>query len=62
MSLPRSRAFYGVLALLALVVIVAANAHLVVIAGASQPGCVEHLRPGETGRTQPGFSASGSSC
>lgn len=62
MNLLRSRVFYAAFALLALVLFVVANVHFVTVAGTSQPGCVEHVRPGQTGAAQQGFSAAGSSC
>ena len=59
MRLPRGRAFYLALALLALAIVALANAHLVMVAGTSQPPCVKHSKPGEAaGR----FGAAGSAC
>ncbi len=42
-------------------VILGANAHLAYVAFASQPGCVAHVRGGETPSTT-AFSAATSSC
>lgn len=44
-----------------LLLVVAANGHLVYVAVTSEPGCVEHRRPGETAGTR-GFSAARSAC
>ena len=45
-----------------ILLLTAANSHLVYVAFTSQPDCVVHLRPGE-GSAQPGhFSAAKSSC
>jgi hypothetical protein len=45
-----------------LVLVAAANAHLLYVASISQPSCVVHLRQGET-TNQPGrFAAADSSC
>ena len=45
-----------------LVLVAAANAHLLYVASLSQPSCVAHLRQGETAN-QPGrFAAAESSC
>ena len=45
-----------------LLLLTAANSHLVYVAFTSQPDCVAHLKPGE-GSAQPGhFSAAKSSC
>ncbi|MFA7588599.1 MAG: hypothetical protein WCY11_20840 [Novosphingobium sp.] len=62
MMLPRSRAFYITLALLALAIVVLANAHLVKVAASSQPECVEHVRPGEAGTAANRFGAARSAC
>lgn len=42
--------------------IVAANAHLLYVAMASQPDCVAHVRRGDGTGTDTGFSAATSSC
>ncbi|WP_196260141.1 hypothetical protein [Pelagibacterium limicola] len=41
------------------ILFVLANAHLVYVAFASQPACVDHLKPGHEA---PGFRAARSSC
>ena len=46
---------------LGLIVLAAANAHLVYVAVTSQPDCVAHLRQGE-GNGTTSFSAATSSC
>ncbi len=61
MKLPRTRNFYIGLALLALVLVVLANAHLVIVASTSQPVCVEHVKPGDMPSPQR-FSAAGTAC
>lgn len=47
---------------LGLLLLVAANGHLVYVATTSQPDCVDHVRQGETGATQGRFSAARSAC
>lgn len=44
---------------LALGVLIGANTHLVYVSVASQPECIPHLKPGQTGQ---GFTAARSSC
>jgi hypothetical protein len=56
----RSRTVLWLLTAAAIVAIVAANAHLVYVATASQPDCVAHVRQGERALRQ--FSAAQSSC
>ena len=43
-------------------VVVAANGHLVYVAISSQPDCVAHVRRGESVGTEDRFSAARSSC
>jgi hypothetical protein len=58
----RATLWVGLLIASGLVLVAAANAHLVYLASRSQPSCVAHLRPGET-TNQPGrFAAADSSC
>jgi hypothetical protein len=45
-----------------LLLVAAANTHLVYVAWTSQPECVAHLRPGESGEGRVEFSAAVSSC
>lgn len=45
-----------------LLLVVAANAHLVYIASSSQPPCVAHLRQGDTTNEPGRFAAAESSC
>ncbi len=59
MMLPSGRALYIALALLALAIAALANAHLVMVAGTTQPPCVKHNKPGEAAG---GFGAAGSTC
>ncbi len=56
----RSRAMLWLLAAIVIAAVIAANAHLVYVAIASQPDCVVHVRQGEGGPRQ--FSAAQSSC
>ena len=45
-----------------LLLLFAANGHLVYVAMTSQPDCVSHIRPCEAKATQSRFSAARSSC
>jgi hypothetical protein len=45
-----------------LIVLCAANAHLVYVAVATQPDCVSHLRSGEGKAERGSFSAAKSAC
>jgi hypothetical protein len=45
-----------------MLVVVAANGHLVYVAMTSQPDCVAHVRHGEGNSTQGRFGAAKSSC
>jgi hypothetical protein len=47
---------------LGVLLLVAANAHLVYVAMTSQPDCVDHVRRGEMAIPQARFSAARSSC
>jgi hypothetical protein len=53
----RARAIWSLVGA-GLLLVGAANAHLVYVALTSQPACVAHLRPGESG----GLSAARSAC
>lgn len=44
------------------VLLVAANGHLLYVAMTSQPDCVDHVRGGQTNENNAGFSAAKSSC
>jgi hypothetical protein len=46
----------------AVLLVAAANAHLVYVAATSQPECVSHLRPGDSGAARGSFSAAKSAC
>ena len=46
-SRTRTRLIVGLLVLAGLIVLGGANAHLLYVAVMSQPGCVDHVRPGE---------------
>jgi len=59
-SRTRTRLTVGLLVLIGLVVLVAANAHLLYVAVTSQPDCVDHVRPGEAGSGV--FGAAKSAC
>jgi hypothetical protein len=45
-----------------LVVVIAANAHLVYVAATSQPGCVGHLRRDDSGPNAGPYRAAQSAC
>lgn len=62
MRLPRSRTFFLMLAVTALVAILLANAHLVYVASTSQPECVAHAKADGTKRAPGVFGAAKSSC
>jgi hypothetical protein len=47
---------------LGLLLLAAANGHLVYVAMSSQPGCVDHLRQGDPGGDQNQFRAAKSAC
>jgi hypothetical protein len=47
---------------LSLLVLFAANGHLVYVAMTSQPDCVDHVRQGEMSAMQTRFSAARSAC
>lgn len=47
---------------LGLLLLFAANGHLVYVAMRSQPDCVDHVRTGDAGGTQNRFSAARSAC
>ncbi len=47
---------------LCLLLLFAANCHLVYVAMTSQPDCVDHIRHGEMNGTQSRFSAARSAC
>lgn len=51
-----------VLVAIGLIVVVAANAHLVYVAVTSQPDCVNHLRRDDAGPAAGPFRAAQSSC
>jgi uncharacterized membrane protein len=58
----RSITALWLLAAFVVVVILAANAHLVYVATTSQPACVSHIRQGEGSAERSRFSAAQSSC
>lgn len=45
-----------------ILVLVGANAHLIYVAVTSQPDCVAHVKPGESGGQGGAFSAAQSDC
>ena len=59
-----TRTVVGLSLLAALLLLVAANAHLVYVAVTSQPDCVDHVRQGDAGKgqVQGSFRAAKSSC
>ena len=62
MRLPRSRGFFLMLAAVALVAVLLANAHLVYVASTSQPACVAHAKADGTSHAPGIFGAAKSSC
>lgn len=60
--IPAGKAAIGLLAACALLLVAAANWHLVEVATRSQPECVAHIRPGEAARDGLQFGAAASSC
>ncbi len=60
----RPRPVIGLAVLAALLLLAAANVHLVYVAVTSQSDCVDHVRPGDAagGQGQRSFSAAKSSC
>lgn len=55
-----TRLLVVLLIVLGTAIFVGANAHLIYVSFASQPGCVDHVKPGEP---QPGqYSAAKSAC
>jgi len=59
---PRRKALLWTLIGAGLLLVAAANAHLVYVAATSQPDCVTHLRAGDAARTPGQFSAARSAC
>ena len=59
---PKRKVAIWLLVCIGLLVLVAANGHLIYAAITSQPDCVAHVRPGEGKGTQAQFSAAKSSC
>lgn len=62
MSAKGRRLTIGLSILLVLIVIIAANWHLVYVAMESQPDCVAHIKPGTNHGGESGYSAAKSSC
>ncbi|GLT02365.1 hypothetical protein GCM10007897_37720 [Sphingobium jiangsuense] len=62
MRLPRSRAFFLLLAGAALALVLIANAHLVYVASTSQPACVPHARADGDKPVGGAFGAARPSC
>ena len=56
--LPRGRLLVALLVVAGAALVIGANAHMVYVAAVSQPDCVAHLKPGETG----GFAAARPAC
>lgn len=59
---PKRKAAIWLLAGLGLLILAAANGHLVYVAMMSQPDCVAHIRQGEGGDANGSFSAARSAC
>jgi hypothetical protein len=62
MCMPKWRGAIWLLVGLALLLLVAANGHLVYVAVTSQTDCVVHIRQGEGNGAHERFSAARSSC
>jgi hypothetical protein len=62
MRTPKGKVAIWLLICIGLLVLVAANGHLVYVAMTSQPDCVAHVRQGEGNGTHERFSAARSSC
>jgi hypothetical protein len=62
MCMPKRRGAIWLLVGLALLLLVAANGHLVYVAVTSQPDCVAHVRQGEANGAHERFSAARSPC
>jgi hypothetical protein len=60
-ALPRRAAIWALVGA-GLLVVLGANAHLVVVAVSSQPACVDHVRPGDAAAARGAFSAANSAC
>lgn len=58
----RSRATVWLLVGGGLLLLGAANAHLVYVALRTQPDCVTHVKPGQSAAAASGFSAAKSAC
>ncbi len=58
----RMKPAIGLLIAFGLILLVAANAHLLYVAVTSQPECVAHVRRGEGNARNNSFSAATSSC
>jgi uncharacterized membrane protein len=58
----RTKTVIWLLVAAGLLLLVAANAHLVYVATASQPDCVAHLKQGQGDAARGLFSAAGSAC
>ena len=56
--LPRGRMLVTLLVATLAALVIGANAHLLYVATVSQPDCVAHLKPGESG----GFAAARPAC
>lgn len=62
MTMARRKTTIWMLVGIGILLVVAANWHLVHVASTSQPDCVAHLRPGEEKGNQGQFRAAGSAC
>jgi hypothetical protein len=58
----RATTWVWLLVVFGLIVVVAANAHLVYVAATSQPGCVNHLRRDDNGPNAGPYRAAQSAC
>ncbi len=62
MTAPKHKAAVWLLVSLGVLLLIAANAHLVYVAVTSQPDCVAHIRHGEGSGSGERFGAARSSC
>lgn len=62
MTPSRTRPAVIALVLLAAGIVLAANAHFLIVAETSQPACVAHVKPGDRAAQPGSYSAARSSC
>lgn len=62
MTRPKARIAILAIVLLAVGIVLAANAHLLLVAERAQSDCVAHVRPGDIAAPPGNYSAARSSC